>query len=102
MLSSSDPLGMSTAQRKFVSITTAWGGVVALLSSAAEAHTAKATSDMRRQRRTMMGHRHQAVARDRARMATMSSRRSSRRKTTITMTTRIGQCGGCHSGNSSL
>ena len=75
--------------------------MVALLSLAAEAHAAKATSETRRQRRTTKGPCHWTAARDRVRMATVSLKRLLRRRTT-TMTTRIGQCGGCHSGNSLL
>ncbi len=41
MLSSSDPLGMSTVQRKYVSHYYSMGGMVASLLSVAEAHAAK-------------------------------------------------------------
>jgi hypothetical protein len=76
------------------------GGMEALLSSAAEAHAAKATSERRRQRRTRTGPCHRVVARDRAWTATMSSRRLSRMRITAMATTRIVRCEGCH--NSSL
>jgi hypothetical protein len=103
MLLLSDPLGMSTAQRKTVShFYSVGGGWWCRCCWRWKRMQQKATSETRSQRWTTTRPCHRAAARDRSRTATMSSRRSSRRRTTTTMTTRIGRCRGCHSGNSSL
>jgi hypothetical protein len=75
-----------------VTMTITVGGMVAMLSAAADAHTVKAMSERRRQRRATTGSCHQAVARDRVQMTKMSSRRSSSRRTMTIMTTGIGPC----------
>jgi hypothetical protein len=97
----SDPLNMSMVQRNFVSHT-AMGEMGALLLAAADARTANATLERRRQRRTMTGSHHWVVARDRAWSQKMSLRRSSRRRTMTMMTAGIGWCWGCLSNSSSL
>jgi hypothetical protein len=87
-----DFLDMSPAQRSFASHYCNEGGIVSSSLVAADAHTAKTTSERRRQSRTPTSSCHQAVARDRTWMTRISSRKLSRRRTTTTMMTGIGQC----------